>query len=113
MVAAITCTITPPPDCLARLAACPALPRGERMPWVWMRTDDYPAMKRKMRQRSFFTRFPEAPVVDMLSFWRSMARPLRVARERLREAREEAENMRGHLCGCMGDGPCGNCGAEP
>ena len=63
------------------------------MPWVWMRTDDYPAMKRKMRQRSFFTRFPEAPVVDMLSSWHSMARPLRVARERLREARRVIDGV--------------------
>ena len=96
----ITCTITPPPDCLARLAACPALPRGERLEWASSRAP-YPKefwLHRATDREGDRTldSLLWAEVVETISWrdrapglmwWRSMARPLRVARERLRAAR--------------------------
>ena len=98
----ITCTITPPPDVLARLAACPALPRGERGAALTMRGARM-VCERKWRDRGdgLFSR-RQIPWMmghfimfddNMRASWRSMARPLRDARQKLREARTHARTL--------------------
>ena len=83
----ITCTITPPPDCLARLAACPALPRGERLEWAQGLDRPHSHAFYTARAMAQANQVAAPTRACMVARWRSMARPLRVARERLRAAR--------------------------
>ena len=87
------CTITPPPDCLARLAACPALPRGERLEWAQSLDRPHFGAFYTARSMAQANQVAAPTRTGMVSRWRSMARPLRVARERLREARRVIDGV--------------------
>ena len=102
------CTITPPPDCLARLAACPALPRGERLEWAQgNRAPGYAhriyrggrgflwlyASRVGAHRDSHTSTAGQTPEPTTITTWRSMARPLRVARQKLREARTHTRTL--------------------
>lgn len=99
----IVCTVTPPPDVLARLAACPALPRGERLEWAVL---VHPREFCPCCFKRAYNIVNDASCSTLLKQWRSMARPLRVARERLRGARESLSSMSSFHC--VGD-PCMIC----
>jgi len=70
----IRCTITPPDDCLARLAACPALPRGERLEWAQgLDRSHFGAFYEARNATLPHPRIPDRKL--MADRWHSMARP--------------------------------------
>ena len=91
----ITCTITPPPDCLARLAACPALPRGERLEWAQGLDRPHSHAFYTARAMAQANQVAAPTRAGMVARWRSMARPLRDTRQKLREARTHISFLEG------------------
>lgn len=67
-------------ECMARLAACPALSRGERLPATVKQSNPYPF---KLWRRLLAWTFNYTPswAPSRIARWRRLAAPLRKARE--------------------------------